>query len=118
MSESLRTSHQAILDDLATQQAANLAERIRANPAAVAHGDYLSLSGEPTAPNCESIYCSPEQMARYDFRYWNQQNRQLLPDGEGSIAATAGGLYQITMTWRSGESSGSHQLSFLPPATP
>lgn len=118
MSESLRSAHKAILDDHATLQAANLVERIRANPVAVIQGDYLTLSGEPDGPNCETNDCTPTQMARYDIRNWNQQNRQLLPDGTGTVTTSTDGHYRITIEWKSGEVSTTHQLSFHPPAIP
>lgn len=112
---SLQSSHGAILHDFATLQAADMAERIRANPGAVIDGHYLGLSGEPSGADCTAVHCTPEAMARFDFREWNRQNSALLPSGSGSITRPAPDYYTITINWSDGDESPSHSLLFRPP---
>lgn len=112
---SLHSSHGAILHDFATLQAADMAERIRGNPSAVVHGHYLGLSGEPSGTDCTTAHCTPEEMARFDFREWNRQNSTLLPSGSGSITRTSPENYTATINWSDGDDSPSHSLIFRPP---
>ncbi len=109
----LVAGREAIHHDLATLQARNLVERIRANPIAVTAGTYLMLSGSPAGDDCSDVSCDATSMARYDFREWNRHNGLLLPSGIGSIASTSG-LYEVTIQWTDGESQSSHTLQFQP----
>ncbi len=111
---SLQSSHGAILHDLATMQGVDMAERVRANPSAVGDGSYLALSGEPSGTDCEQSHCSPEEMARFDFREWNRQNAILLPSGEGAVTNPTEAEYKITITWIDGNATQSYSSHFYP----
>ncbi|MBT3196313.1 MAG: type IV pilus modification protein PilV [Gammaproteobacteria bacterium] len=111
----LQTTQGAIFHDLATLQAVSLAERIRANPVGVADGEYLRLTATPSGSDCSATHCDPAAMARYDFREWNLQNRQLLPHGVGSISSPSEGLYQVTLEWMDHRVASHYSLHFSPP---
>ncbi len=112
--QALQATRGAIHHDLATLQAHDLVERIRANPAGVSAGIYLSLSGTPSGSDCSATECNPEQMARFDLREWNQRNAILLPSGSGTVERQ-GDTYQITLHWQSGPNPSSYTLPFVPP---
>ncbi len=112
---SLQSSHGAILHDFATLQAADMAERIRGNPGAAVEGHYLGLSGEPSGADCTTTHCTPEEMARFDFREWNRQNGTLLPSGSGSVTRPSPEYYTVTIHWSDGDENPSHSLTFQPP---
>ncbi|MBT3836975.1 MAG: type IV pilus modification protein PilV [Thiotrichales bacterium] len=112
---SLSATHGSIMNDLATLQAESMIERVRANPVAVTTGTYLSLTGEPSGTNCRTSHCSPTDLARFDFREWNEANRLLLPSGSGTITAVSSEQYQITIQWVDGDSSPYYSLLFIPP---
>lgn len=112
--QALQATRGAIHHDLATLQASDLAERIRANPAAVDSGYYLSLSGTPAGSDCSAVDCTPQQMARFDLREWNSRNATLLPSGDGTISSS-GADYQITIQWQDGTTPTRYTLHFTPP---
>jgi len=111
---SLKSFHGTTLHDLATLQGLEMVERIRANPSAVDAGTYLGLSGEPSGTDCTTAHCSPENMAKFDFREWNQQNSIMLPSGNGDITNPTGSLYMITISWNDGDTTPSYSLTFFP----
>ncbi len=63
---------------LAIIQAENIAERMRANPAAVADGKYVTPDVSDELPGCVSADCTPAQMAEYDLATWLSDTRQAL----------------------------------------
>ncbi len=112
--QALQTTRGAIQHDLATLQANDLVERIRANPAAVDSGTYLSLSGTPSGSDCGATSCTTEEMARFDLREWNSRNATLLPSGSGTISSS-GNEYIVTISWLDGTETTSYSLHFTPP---
>ncbi|HIJ21544.1 MAG: type IV pilus modification protein PilV [Gammaproteobacteria bacterium] len=114
-SHALQVTQGAIFHDLATIQASSMVERVRANPLAISAGHYLALSAIPSAADCVSNPCSPEEIATFDFSQWNQRNSTLLPNGVGSITSTAGGYYLITIQWSDRAASATHTLHFSTP---
>lgn len=92
----LRTRHQSLLLSQATQLAASLAERMRANPSQSA--TYLTLNYDalaepsPSAPSasCHGSTCDPAQLAQADLYDAKLLVRQHLPAGRVLICRDAG----------------------------
>lgn len=94
----LRSNQSAYARSVAVQQGYDMAERIRANPAARVAGDYDQLSGLPPDPGCIDTGCTPAQLARTDLHQWNTDNAALLPSGTGTVTRK-GDLFTITVMW-------------------
>lgn len=86
---SIRNNHSAYLRSLVTQQAYDMADRIRANQAGAKAGNYDSISGIPAADACigsiSAPGCSAAQLASQDARQWNSSNATLFPSGQGIV---------------------------------
>lgn len=110
----LKNNHSAYLRSLATQQAYDIADRMRANRQGVASGKFTLASGIPTDPGCITSGCSASDLADYDMFQWNTDNGSLLPSGagvvckdstpiDGTAAAPAcdgiGNLFAIKLWW-------------------
>ncbi|MEW5769538.1 MAG: type IV pilus modification protein PilV [Pseudomonadota bacterium] len=119
---SLRYNQTAYYRSIATQQAFDMADRIRANLAGVRAGNYNNLSGTLSTivavdPNCVTTTagCSSSQLATTDYRQWRIINDALMPGGGGTVClddpgtaavdCLAAGSYNrewpfvITVTW-------------------
>jgi type IV pilus assembly protein PilV len=97
---------------VAVQQAAAIAEQMRANLAAssqatspyefnFAYSEIPSKLNAITAPACTSA-CTPEEMARRQLLDWQGQMAKGLTGGRGTIARTAtaaGSPYVVTVMW-------------------
>jgi type IV pilus assembly protein PilV len=82
----LKNNQTAYLRSLATQQAYDMADRMRANMKGVAAGSYNSIpAGAGSDPGCITSNCSTAQMATNDRYEWNSANAALLPGGAGSV---------------------------------
>lgn len=84
----MRNSHGAYMRSLATQQAYDMADRLRANQIGVLAGNYNSLSGIPALDTCITAAapgCTAAQLATQDARQWNTSNGLLLPSGQGAV---------------------------------
>ncbi len=83
---SLRGNHNAYMSSVATAQAWDAADRLRANPAGAqgTHYDKLITSGVGD-PGCISTGCTIAQLAQYDAHVWHGRNAELLPGGQGVI---------------------------------
>ena len=119
MHTSLQNTNSAFYRSVATEQAYDMADRIRANRGAdLAPEDGIGdnvenyLNAEASAnPRCIVAGCTPLQLAQYDGWHWNQTNTRVLPSGGGSIAPApapnaATGPVRVTVSWddnRSGE---------------
>jgi type IV pilus assembly protein PilV len=78
----------------------DMANRLRANPAGVAAGDYNNLdSTNPTAGDCISAACTAAQMATYDYYEWQQTINNALPKGHGTVTGGATPPFTITVMW-------------------
>ena len=107
MMKSYQQSQSAYLRSLATEQAYDIADRIRANPAAttIASSDYHQAHNA-SDPGCIDTSCTPKQMAEYDGWAWNKINNDVLPVGSGSIEYTpapavgsAPGRFTVKVNW-------------------
>ena len=98
----------------ATVLAADMADRIRANP--LGQNSYTpnaaafdtSTSAIPGDPGCLATGCNPAEMAQYDLYQWNQylvgdaQSGALamLPEGRGIISRGPDNEFRVTVLWR------------------
>ena len=96
---SLRANNTAYLRSQAVIQAYDIIDRMRANFPGVVAGGYNSISGIPTAPDCESIVCTPTQMAVYDAQQWNTENAGLFPSGQGTVTISGNSTFTIIIAW-------------------
>ena len=129
---SLRNNQTAYYRGIATQQAYDIADRLRANLAGVRAGNYSNLAqGLPGGnPNCFTGACSAANMAISDHRQWNTANAALLPNGNGTVvwvdgpaaagctAATGNWVFNITVSWTERTEAGSGTQSFVTSITP
>lgn len=112
----LRNNNTALKRSLATIQAYDLSDRMRANPAGVANGDYDGPSSTQTTSCGTTSGCTAAQMAANDFYEWNQSLGSNLSDGQGFVCIDSapdddvtpadgpdcdgtGNLYTIYVTW-------------------
>ena len=104
MQTSLKNTNSAFYRSVATEQAYDMADRIRANRGDNGDNVVNYRNAEATAddPGCiaNTDGCSPEVVADYDGWQWNQTNAQVLPSGGGSIAVNAAtGAVTVTVSW-------------------
>lgn len=81
----------------ASQLAADMADRIRANPAAA-----LSASSEYNLTYTDSVPANPVTIAQSDKKAWMEAIAAQLPQGKGRIYSTTGGgqrQYNIEVRW-------------------
>lgn len=81
----MQANHSSMLRTIATYQAYDMADRMRANIMGVNNGNYNNLSGTPSDPGCVSTNCTPANMATTDLYSWNTSNAVLLPSGQGVV---------------------------------
>lgn len=77
----LRSNQSAAQRTAATQLAADIIDRIRANPLAKNQYAGNAASGD----DCLGLACTPEQMAGYDLAQWTVALSVQLPDGQGIV---------------------------------
>ena len=82
---SLRNAGNANYRGSAAQQAYDLADRMRANNAALAAGSYNNQQGVSVTACFQAAGCTTLEMAQMDVFLWNQNNARLLPGGRGFI---------------------------------
>jgi type IV pilus assembly protein PilV len=92
----MRYTHGSQLRSLATMQAENMADNMRANRVAVADGHYNVTDAMPTTypKDCGVENCAPEELALFDLATWNsaasegkphESNHDVLPAGDGVV---------------------------------
>lgn len=96
---SMQAGRTSLFRHHAVTLAGDVADRIRANPRAVAA--YVAAGANN---NCidGGIDCTPAQMAANDILLWDQQAANTLPNGTVNIVvnnAIVPPTYQITVTW-------------------
>ena len=85
--------------------AAELSERMEANPAGARSGDYevsITDTATTTTNNCETAACSPTALADYDLAQWTTRLAQSLILKEATVATVGGAsvtTYTITIAW-------------------
>jgi type IV pilus assembly protein PilV len=81
---SLKNNQVAYYRSIATQQAQDIADRMRANMLGIPTGNY-TITNTPAAQDCIGSSCSPAVMAQSDANLWNSANARLLPGGSGAV---------------------------------
>ncbi len=98
--QALRYNHNAYLRSVATQQAYDIADRIRANAVGLQNGSYDSITSDPGDPGCITSGCTPAQVAAFDAFEWYTALSTLLPSGTGTVAGNGpDSLFTVTVTW-------------------
>lgn len=105
--EGLRAGKTSIYRTEAINLVSDMADRIRANPTAVA-----AYGGVGANNNCVNVNdCTPAQLAADDIFRWQQDVGARVPGGVSAIAVVAGvpvNTYTITLRWAE---AGSNTLS-------
>jgi len=113
----LNSNHGSYLRSIATQQAYDMTDRMRANMAGVMNSNYDAITATiPTDPGCITSGCSSSQMATYDWFRWNTDNAALLPSGQGTVTRSVN-IFTVTVSWdegRSGTTDKSFSVRFEP----
>ena len=98
--ESLQAGRVAQSRTQAVNLAGDMADRIRANPTA------LAAYGGPGLNNgcsgAAAVNCTPAQLAAHDVFLWQTDAANMLPAGAGAVAfngATLPSTYTITLSW-------------------
>jgi len=125
MASGLKYNTSALHRSYATNQAYDMADRMRANRLGLDSGCYDGLgdsgtdsacfSESDTDPGCIESGCTPEQMAQYDSWQWNTDNARLLPEGVGTVSlkSSDSGIYTITIAWNDDRDPGTEADSFI-----
>ena len=98
--EGMKAGRTSIYRTSAVNLAADLADRMRANPTGA-----VSYSGAAADTGCTNgfIDCSPEQLAQEDLWSWTRDIGERLPAGaDGEVLVAPGDLtnrYTIRVTW-------------------
>ncbi len=102
---SAKNVNNAQMRTVANNFAYDIIDRMRANPAGVAAGNYNSITGsESSATTCTST-CSAAQLATLDAVQWNANikrsfaNGGLGTDAKGTVTRN-GNIHLITLTWK------------------
>ena len=100
---SLHASHSAYLTSVASVQAMDLEERIRANRGVAASYSSVDLSGPASNISnlgCSNNACSPAQLVNYDLHQWLTTTRALFP-GSLSVSLTepSTDVFKLTFDW-------------------
>lgn len=121
---SVKNTQVAAQRSIATQQAYDIAERIRANmgrlvslpggvPGGAVNGSYDNLAAvTPADPACGGP-CTPVQQAVADHRAWNLENGRVLPAGTGTVLGTIIAGYTVTLNWVEQSEGGPIARSFV-----
>jgi type IV pilus assembly protein PilV len=94
----IRYNHAAYLRTQAALQASDMVDRMRANPTAIAAGNYDNVTGTGTDPGCITSGCTPVDLAKYDQYAWNTANAAVLPSGQGTVAKS-GKVFLVKVMW-------------------
>lgn len=100
---SLRNNHGAFVKTQAANLAADMADRIRANP----DENYIfDTENAPADPGCITTAegCDTAQLAQYDQFQWSEQftrdTKQILPGGQGFVTSPAPSQFTVTVAWQ------------------
>lgn len=95
----LKSNQTAYFRSLATQQAYDMADRMRANMKGVAAGYYDNITATEADPGCVLSSCTSEEMSKYDRYAWYTANAALLPSGSGTVKGSRTTYFTITVSW-------------------
>ena len=130
MASGLKYNTSALHRSYATNQAYDMADRMRANRLGLdsecydglgdSDTDSVCFSESDTDPGCIESGCTPEQMAQYDSWQWNTDNARLLPQGKGEVRLKSSdresadfGMYTITISWNDDRNPDTAADSFI-----
>ncbi len=93
---------------VATTQAHDIADRMRANLAGVRGGFYdaITASIPDSAEDCIAAECDASQVAVFDHEQWNSINAAVLPDGTGTVTGSLVNGFLIAVMWAEKEMGG------------
>jgi type IV pilus assembly protein PilV len=92
---------------IATNQAQDIADRMRANLAGVRGGSYDDITTDiPAGNDCFAAECNAAQLAIFDHAQWNTANSILLPNGLGSVTGNLVNGFLIAVMWTEKEMDG------------
>ncbi|WP_266181156.1 type IV pilus modification protein PilV [Dyella humicola] len=80
-----RSNQAAYLRTQVAFLAGNMADRMRANPAAVWDGSYNQSVPFTGTQDCQTARCTPDQLATADFAEWGSQLAAFLPSPTAQI---------------------------------
>lgn len=106
----IRYTYTSYLMAVATQQAEDMIERMRANPAEATKtgGYYDSIAGSASASiDCAAAHCDETERAEYDHDLWNDKNTELL--GQNGTVRRVGDVFEVKLLWSEVDSAGSTQ---------
>lgn len=83
----LKSTHGSNLRSVATRQAYEIADAMRANNNGLGSGYYNNQQGTQVDTCYQSAGCASQQMAQMDVWLWNQRNAALLPAGKGFVCS-------------------------------
>jgi type IV pilus assembly protein PilV len=83
----LKSTHGSNLRSVATRQAYEIADSMRANKVGLDLGSYNNQQGTQIASCYQAAGCNSLQMAQMDVYLWNQANAALLPGGKGFVCS-------------------------------
>lgn len=124
---SLRNNQIAQYRSIASQQAYDMADRLRANLAGVRAGNYDNLTATlPGNPGCFTTGCTMANMVTTDQFQWLTSNAALLPGGDGLVRCVEGPaatcvtndpnsprIFDITVRWTERTEVGNITQSFV-----
>lgn len=106
--------------------AADMADRIRANPLGLESGAYDNVNGKATVSACQGT-CTPDQIAKQDAAEILAQLQTNLISPNLTVLNANNGLYTVEVSWTEkenadwsfadnvvGENTQSHRFTFLP----
>lgn len=83
----LKSTHGSNLRSVATRQAYEIVDSMRANRVGLDAGNYNNQQGTQVNSCYQSSGCTTQQMAQMDVYLWNQANAALLPSGAGFVCS-------------------------------
>ena len=83
----LKSTHGSNLRSVATRQAYEITDSMRANKTALDLGNYNNQQGTQVNSCYQSVGCTALQMAQMDVWLWNEANAALLPAGKGFVCS-------------------------------
>ena len=93
----IQNTHKALNRSVAIQQAYDMSERIRANRAGIAAGEYDDLNIS-TVSCVEDDETSCSSIPHRDFEDWYHSNASMLPSGQGTVKGKDG-VITVTVHW-------------------